>query len=112
MPARQQQDIDRSLSSAIHVGARPLPMHEWKTLLEGAGFAVVRIGYAPMDLLRPRRLIQDEGVLGALRLAKNILRDGDARRRVLAMRRVFNSYRANLSAIFVVAQKPRDRADD
>lgn len=111
MPARQKQQIDRTLSSVIHVGARPLPTHEWKVLLEAAGFGVIRIGYAPMNLLRPWRLIRDEGVIGALRLAKNILVDGDARRRVLAMRRVFESYRENLSAIFIVAEKPRDRSD-
>jgi SAM-dependent methyltransferase len=111
MPARQKQQIDRTLSSVIHVGARPLPTREWKALLEAAGFSVIGIGHAPMNLLRPWRLIRDEGVLGALRLAKNILVDGEARRRVLAMRRVFESYRENLSAIFVVAEKPRDRSD-
>jgi hypothetical protein len=61
-----------------------------------------------MHLLRPRRLIQDEGVRGALRLAKNLLLDGKARRRVLAMRHVFERYRENLSAIFIVAEKARE----
>lgn len=104
----QKQEIDKTLSSVFHVAARPLPAREWNALLEGAGFRVVHIGYAPMHLLRPRRLIQDEGVLGALRLAKNILLGGAARRRVLAMRRVFERYRENLSAIFIVAEKERE----
>ncbi len=108
MPAYQKQEIDQALSSVIHVGARPLPAHEWRSLLEGAGFRVVQMGYAPMHLLRPGRLVQDEGVLGALRLAKNILLDGKARRRVLAMRRVFERYRENLRAIFIVAEKACD----
>lgn len=51
MPADLQQEIDRTLSSAIHVGARPLPAHEWKALLEEVGSRVVRVGYAPMHLL-------------------------------------------------------------
>lgn len=105
MPAEQKRDIDRALSSVIHVGARPLPFREWKALLEDVGFRVVAIGYAPMHLLRPLRLIQDEGVLGTLRLAKNLMVDHAARRRVLAMRRVFERYRRNLSAIYLVAQK-------
>jgi hypothetical protein len=67
----------------IHVGARPLRTPEWSVLLKDAGFRVVEIGYAPMRLLRPRRPIQDEGVLEALRLAKNIVLDGNARRACL-----------------------------
>jgi SAM-dependent methyltransferase len=105
MPADQKQDIDRTLSSVIHVGARPLRTHEWKTLLEEASFRIVEVGYAPMHLLRPRRVIQDEGILGALRLAKNVLLDGKARRRVRAMRQVFQQYRDNLNAIFIIARK-------
>ena len=108
MPREQKQAIDRALSSVIRVGARPLPAHEWSALLEGAGFRIVQIGYAPMHLLRACRLIQDEGVLGALRLAKNILLDGEARRRVFAMRQVFERYRENLSAVFIVAEKVRE----
>jgi SAM-dependent methyltransferase len=105
MPPDQRQEIDRALSSVIHVGARPLPEYEWKNLLEGVGFRVAGVGYAPMHLLRPRRLVQDEGVFGALRLAKNLLLDDAARRRVLAMRRVFEQYRNNLGAIFLIGQK-------
>ncbi len=105
MPADQKHEIDRTLSSVIHVGARPLPATEWRALLESVGFRIVTIAYAPMHLLRPVRLIQDEGIPGALRLAKNLILDGAARRRVVAMRQVFERYRQNLSAICIVAQK-------
>jgi hypothetical protein len=67
---------------------------------------VIAIGYAPMHSLRPLRLIQ-EGILGTLKLAKNLMIDNAARRRVLAMRWVFERYRRNLSAIYVIAQKQR-----
>jgi len=86
MPPHQQREIDRALSSVIHVGARPLPAREWKALLESVGFRIVALGHAPMHLLRPLRLIQDEGILGALRLAKNLMVDNAARRQVMAMR--------------------------
>ncbi|MBN8920178.1 MAG: methyltransferase domain-containing protein [Rhizobiales bacterium] len=105
MPDEEKQAIDHALSSAIHVGARPLRTQEWKSLLEEAGFRIAETGYAPMHLLQPGRVIQDEGLLGALRLAKNILLDAPARRRVFAMRKVFQQYRSNLSAIFIVAHK-------
>lgn len=105
MPREQKDEINRALSAAIHVGARPLRAQEWKALIENAGLRVRRIGYAPMHLLRPKRLIQDEGFIGTLHVVKNVLRDAPARRRVLAMRRVFDQYRQNLGAIFIVADK-------
>lgn len=105
MPDDRRREIDHALSSVIHVGARPLPAREWKLLLEDVGFRVVAMDTAPMHLLRPLRLIQDEGILGAARLARNLVLDGAARRRVLAMRRVFERYHSSLSAISIVARK-------
>lgn len=102
----RSEEISGALSAAIHIGARPLPMLGWKTLMEKTGFQVLRSGYAPMHLLRPGRLIEDEGIVGAMRLAKNVLLDAPARRRVLAMRQIFEYYRDNLSAVFLVVQKP------
>lgn len=104
--SEQKDEISRALSATIHVGARPLPTNEWKILIENAGLRVRRIGYAPMHLLRPKRLLEDEGVIGTFRVVKNVLLDGAARRRVLAMRRIFEQYHQNLSAVFIVAEKP------
>ena len=42
-----------------------------------------------MSLLEPGGLIRDEGLAGALRFAWNLLRDSEARQRVLEMRSVF-----------------------
>ncbi|MBB4359353.1 SAM-dependent methyltransferase [Bradyrhizobium sp. CIR18] len=106
MPFGQRQEIDRALSGAIHVGARPLSGDGWRGLLESVGFQIEAVEFAPMHLLRPRRLVQDEGLVGAFRLARNLLLDRAARRRVLAMRRVFEQHRANLAAIRVIARKP------
>ena len=59
----------------------------------------------PMRLLEPDRLIQDEGLWGALRFIKNLLRDKEARQRVLAMRRIFVKHRSNMAAIMLVGTK-------
>ncbi len=103
--AAEQQEIDRDLSAAIHVGARPLRPSQWRDLLEACGFRVLDSGYAPMHLLRPRRLLQDEGIVGTLRIARNLLLDRQARKRVGGMRKVFERRRKNLNAIYLVAQK-------
>ena len=101
----RQDEINAELSSSIHVGARPLSSTHWRELMEEAGFTVVAEGTAPMHLLRPKRLIEDEGVLGALRIAKNIALNPAARKRVMAMRRVFDQYQDHIAAIRIVGSK-------
>ena len=100
-----KQEIQKALTDAIHVGARPLTVPEWRTLLEDEGFIVHTQATAPMHLLEPKRLIQDEGFWGALRFVRNVLRDSEARHRVKTMRRVFQTYEENLAAIMLVGIK-------
>lgn len=102
----KQQEIAQAISKSIHVGARPLTHSEWRALLEDAGFEIQAELAAPMHLLEPRRLVQDEGLGGALRFVGRVLRDAPARGRVLAMRSVFRKYQANLGAIALIATKP------
>jgi SAM-dependent methyltransferase len=99
----------RDLSAAIHVGARPLTSTEWRTLLEAEGFQVQFEAHAPMHLLEPQRMLQDEGLGRALRIVFNLVRNGAARKRVVAMRQVFRKHQANLGAITLVAVKPLER---
>ena len=100
-----KQEIQEDLSSVIHHGTRPLTIVEWQGLLEAEGFSLQTQAQAPMHLLEPWRIIQDEGMFGALRFAFNLLCNREARRRVLAMRRVFAKYRDNLAAVVFVGQK-------
>jgi SAM-dependent methyltransferase len=98
-------DVRQSLARAIRVNARPLTVAEWTQLLAGHGLVVDHLATAPMALLQPRRIISDEGLLGALRFAKNLLVRHDARRRVLIMRRTFRKHRERLTAVAIVAHK-------
>lgn len=100
-----RKEIEKRLSTGIHVGVQPLVAKEWKQLLESAGFKVLWAKRAPMHLLEPKRLIRDEGWAGALRFAFNLLRRPAARKRVLSMRRLFREYQDNLEAISFVCQK-------
>lgn len=99
--------VGTALSRAIHVNARPLRRREWERLFADAGLTVAWAGEAPMALLEPRRLLADEGVLGFLTFAINLLRRPDARRRVLQMRRVFRDHADHLGAIALIATKPQ-----
>lgn len=99
--------VSKDISRTIKVGARPLTEQGWHELLTDAGLEVQWTGHAPMHLLEARRIVADEGVVGAVRFAVNLLRDKAARQRVLAMRASFRAHADSLGAIAVVAVKPR-----
>lgn len=101
-----KDEVARDLSTSIHVGARPLTVAEWRHLLEAAGFEFETDATAPMHLLEPKRLVQDEGWLRALRIVGNIASNPAARRRVLEMRRVFRKHAHLMCAVTLVARKP------
>jgi SAM-dependent methyltransferase len=106
IPEEISTDIRQALARSIKVNARPLTVAEWSQLLAGHGLVVDHVATAPMALLQPRRVIADEGILGALRFAKNLLVQRDARRRVLEMRATFRKHRKRLTAVAIVATKP------
>ncbi len=45
-----------------------------------------------MALLQPRRILSDEGFLGTLCFVKTLRNNSDARKRVLQMRKTFNTH--------------------
>ncbi len=107
VPEQIKTEVQTRLSESIRVGARPLTAREWRALLEQEGFEVNHESLAPMRLLEPGRLLRDEGPWGPGRFIWNVVRDRDARARVTAMRRIFRKYASQLSAIILVARKPR-----
>ncbi|HEX6624853.1 MAG TPA: methyltransferase domain-containing protein [Pyrinomonadaceae bacterium] len=98
-----REEVERALTGVVHHGVRPLTVTEWRRLLESEGLEVKAVETAPMALLEPARVVRDEGFFRALRFAFNVLRDGDARRRVFGMRRVFRRHRGQLAAVAVTA---------
>lgn len=97
--------IEADLGAAIRVGVRPLRQSEWRGLVEGAGLKVRAEAMEEFRLLEPGRVIADEGILGALRLAFNMIRRPGARRRVWNMRQAIRRYSANMKAMMLVAIK-------
>lgn len=102
-------DIRRALARSIKVNARPLTVAEWCALLRDGGLIVDTVRVAPMHLLHVRRNLQDEGVGGVARIVWNVLRQPDARRRVLDMRATFRRYRHSLIAVSIVAHLPNEQ---
>lgn len=106
LPDEAKTEIRKQLARSIKVNARPLTEQEWRKLFTDAGFEIKKVGFAKMALLQPRRVLADEGPLRTLRFVGNVLRDSDARKRVLGMRATFTKYRDELAAIEVIAVKP------
>ena len=104
--AELANQLRQRVARTIRVNARPLTRGEWCGLLEQAGFCIEWVGYEPMALLSPRRTLADEGLVGVMRIMRNVARDRQLRRRVLDMRATFNEYRDNLTGIAIVARKP------
>ena len=96
---------EKALTGVVHHGVRPLAVSEWKALLEAEGFDVTNTTTASMSLLEPGRLIRDEGFKGALRFVVNVIRDKQARQRVLEMRSVFHKNRKRLGAVSLIGVK-------
>jgi hypothetical protein len=100
------EEITTALSDAVQVGARLRTVPAWRELLISEGFAIVAEATVPMRLLEPSRLVADEKIRGAVRIAVRMMRDAAARRRALQMRGVVRSYRRHLAAVALVAVRP------
>lgn len=98
-----RRSVAEALTSTIKVNVTPLTVAGWNELLEEHGLVVESSYRAPLHLLEPRRLVSDEGVAGAARFVGNVLRDGDARSRVRAMRSAMRANAEHLQAYGVVA---------
>lgn len=105
LPDAVKSDIQRALSEAIHVGARPLTASEWRAMLAAHGFVVETQINTPMHLLEPRRFVRDEGLPRTLRFLWNVARTPAARQRIRAMRATFRRYADHLTATAIVAVK-------
>lgn len=97
--------LKAALSAAIHHRVDPLTAPQWRELFEAHGLSVCHEATAPMHLLEPRRLVQDEGLRRAMRFVWNVARDAEARQRVFAMRGVFRRYADHMRAIIMVGLK-------
>lgn len=100
-----RMELVRDLSGSIHHTTCPLTESGWCELLRSQGLEIVERLVAPMGLLKPRQLIRDEGLGRALEFVWNVACDRQARRRVLAMRRVFRKYQDHMRAIMLVGRK-------
>lgn len=101
-------EICRVLARVINANTRPLTAVDWRQALEEVGPVTEEARMAPMALLKPGRVIADEGVFGTLRIMCNVIRDKDLRERVTAVAHTFEKYNRHLCGIAIVTRKSRE----
>ncbi len=99
----REAEIHRALAEAIGVNSTPLSATNWIAACETAGLTVQQHHIGAMNLLNPQQMVRDEGVIGAGRILWNVLTQPPLRKRVLAMRRVFQHYQQDLGYIALCA---------
>lgn len=101
----RESEIHKALSEVIRVNSTPLSESGWIALCQNAGLQVEKCQTGGMGLLNLRRMLNDEGFVGTVRIVWNVLSRSQIRDRILAMRRVFQKYQEDLGYIIICAQK-------
>lgn len=105
LDAEVKKDVQQQLAKSIRVNARPLTKSEWRALLEREGFKIRKIEENPMDLLKWKRMVADEGFFRTLKICFNIFTHPKAKRKIFEMRSTFNKYEDHLISFAIVAEK-------
>lgn len=105
MDSSNKAKIQRDLALSIQVNARPLTVDEWKSLLVKEGFSIKKVMTGNMRLLKPKRMMNDEGLFRFIKIIFNIVRNPAARKRIIKMKQTFERHLSHLNAVAIVAQK-------
>ncbi len=100
-----KEEISKELELTVRVNSRPQTRQEWIRLLEEEGFKPVKVSRAPMRLLEPGRIVQDEGIARAFKIGFKIMSHPGERKRVLQMRNMFRKHEKHLKAFVLIVKK-------
>lgn len=88
------------------VGLRPRAVDAWRALAERAGLVVVGSLAGPLALPGPRDLMREAGPRTALRITRELARDGSLRSSATSAREALERRSLDLRSALVVAEKP------
>lgn len=100
----EAEQILENLRDAIKITVAPLTKEGWKEMFQSGGFRNVETFTGEMSLLSPKGLIYDEGVVGAMKIIGNALKE-ENRETFKKMFRTFNDPNNKLGFIAVCSQK-------
>lgn len=105
LPEDAKDDIERTLTTVLRVGARPLTADEWRRLIERAGFDVEFEETGKMLLLDVPTFLADEGIAGSALFTARCFAHPSVLPRIAQMWTVFRRYRDNIGAIVMTARR-------
>jgi cyclopropane fatty-acyl-phospholipid synthase-like methyltransferase len=98
-PASTSSEVRKSLSQTVRVNANPLTLSEWRTACQKVGLTLQQQQIGVMRLLNFGQMVRDDGLLGTVKIAWNVLTNPNLRRRVLQMRRSFQQHQKDIGYI-------------
>ncbi len=98
-----ESEVRQSLSQTIRVNANPLTIEQWSTVCQEAGLTIQQQQTGVMGLLCLGQMVRDEGLLGMVKIAWNIVINPNLRQRILQMRRNFQQQRNNIGYIVFIS---------
>lgn len=110
LPEEAKDDIERTLTTVLRVGARPLTADEWRRLIERGGFDVEFEETGKMLLLDVPTFLADEGIAGSALFTARCFAHPSVLPRIAQMWAVFRRYRDNIGAIVMTARRAARRA--
>jgi len=95
-----------ALDDVASAGLSPRAVDAWRALAEDAGLVVVGSLHGPLGLPAPRDLMREAGPRTALRITRELARDGTLRSAAIAARETLERRVPDLRSALVVAEKP------
>lgn len=87
-----QASTRSDMQKVLNIGFFPETLDTWKQLLEEAGFTVDQVQTGPIRMLTPFSLLQDEGLMAAASIFKNLAVNPYLRSRVMATRQIMANH--------------------
>ena len=101
----QEEEIHQALAATLRANSTPLSVANWINLCQEAGLLVLHHQMGKMELLNPGQIITDEGLGDAVKFFWNVATQPVIRKRLFAIRRVFQDYQKDLGYIVLCAKR-------
>jgi SAM-dependent methyltransferase len=98
--------LEHNMAKALRIGFFPETREGWEKLLQDAGYQVDHhIETRPLGMLKPVKILKDEGIAGFLKIVGNLVTNSELRARVKSTKKVIKENSKNLRYIIIMASK-------
>jgi hypothetical protein len=105
--SEEARRIKSQVGQSLAIGFHPLTVEGWRDLVTKCDYEITQLETGPIRFLNPITLVRDEGIIGASRVAWNLLVHSDLRDRILATKSLLVSHGETLGYIIIRAKKIR-----